>query len=372
MPARFTVRASGNAAIIECWDRARSLTRRATVAGPPTRGRLALVVERFGGREAKATLADLGHPSNTDLPRQAEHGRYLEEFRRALRRQFAGWAIDEITAGADLEHSLSPAYARGYLRRGSTGIAVIGAGAASLDADGILTFGLIWLDRLRETRKESVEALVLFVPAGREEALCHRVRHLDRRAATCLIFAQDGSGLEDRADPADYTNLATQVVPALAPRQDTLSAGPEADLERLVLAKATNIDASLRSSPVYSQVLHYAGSQRGVADLLAVDRDGRLCVLELKVSEDIHLPMQALDYWMRVRWHNERGDLKRAGYFPGIELRPEPPRLILVAPALHWHPTSERLLRYLPAEAEVQRIGLAEDWRRDIRIMFRK
>ncbi|MDA2915079.1 hypothetical protein MYX77_14205, partial [Acidobacteriia bacterium AH_259_A11_L15] len=30
-------------------------------------------------------------------------------------------------------------------------------------------------------------------------------------------------------------------------------------------------------------------------------RNGNLVVIELKVSADPHLPLQALDYWMRVR-----------------------------------------------------------------------
>ena len=36
-------------------------------------------------------------------------------------------------------------------------------------------------------------------------------------------------------------------------------------------------------------------------DLLTLDRNARLVVLELKADEDLHLPLQALDYWIRVR-----------------------------------------------------------------------
>ena len=36
-------------------------------------------------------------------------------------------------------------------------------------------------------------------------------------------------------------------------------------------------------------------------DLLTVDRCGRLLVIELKADEDLHLPLQGLDYWLRVR-----------------------------------------------------------------------
>ena len=98
---------------------------------------------------------------------------------------------------------------------------------------------------------------------------------------------------------------------------------------------------------------------------------GRLTVLELKASEDIHLPLQALDYWMRVRWHAERGEFSRKGYFPGIALRSEWPRLVLVAPALSFHPKTETILRYLDPGIDVERIGLAVEWRQGPRVMFR-
>jgi len=32
-------------------------------------------------------------------------------------------------------------------------------------------------------------------------------------------------------------------------------------------------------------------------DVLTLTRDGRLAVVELKADEDIHLPLQGLDYW---------------------------------------------------------------------------
>jgi RecB family endonuclease NucS len=44
---------------------------------------------------------------------------------------------------------------------------------------------------------------------------------------------------------------------------------------------------------------------RGLLDLLTLDRNGRLAVIELKADEDLHLPLQALDYWIRVRALND-------------------------------------------------------------------
>ena len=50
------------------------------------------------------------------------------------------------------------------------------------------------------------------------------------------------------------------------------------------------IDARLERAPIYGQVPAFAAIDRGVLDLLAVEDSGRLAVLELKASQDIHLP----------------------------------------------------------------------------------
>jgi len=99
---------------------------------------------------------------------------------------------------------------------------------------------------------------------------------------------------------------------------------------------------------------------------------GRLAVVELKADEDIHLPLQGLDYWARVEWHNARGEFPRFGYFGGTELSAEKPLLFLVAPALHVHPATDTLLRYFSPEIEWQFVGIDERWREGIKVVFRK
>jgi hypothetical protein len=44
---------------------------------------------------------------------------------------------------------------------------------------------------------------------------------------------------------------------------------------------------------------------------------------------------------------------------------------LLVAPALEFHSTSEVLIGALAPGIEIVRIGLAADWRRELRVMFR-
>jgi hypothetical protein len=146
---------------------------------------------------------------------------------------------------------------------------------------------------------------------------------------------------------------------------------PEAWLESLTRRKLRTLDAALLAAPVYGQVPSMAGTQHGILDLLAVDADGRLAVLELKASEDPNLPLQALDYWIRVEFHARRGDFPANGYFPGVALRESAPRLLLIAPALQFHPTTETILRFFASCIEVERIGVGLEWRREFRPVSR-
>ncbi len=135
---------------------------------------------------------------------------------------------------------------------------------------------------------------------------------------------------------------------------------------------------------VYTQVPAIAGaSDRGMLDLLGVTADGRLAVIELKASDDIQLPLQGLDYWIRVLHHHQFPDgtgsanaggnnLQRHGYFRDVPLSPDPPRLYLVAPALQIHPATETVLRYLSPKVEWTLIALDERWRHGIRVIWRK
>ena len=138
----------------------------------------------------------------------------------------------------------------------------------------------------------------------------------------------------------------------------------------------------LRGEIIYSQVPALSVSDRGMLDILTIDRKGRLVVMELKANEDLHLPMQALDYWIRVRAlnadrpispdGNARSAFERHGYFDGASVSPMPPRLLLAAPALRIHPANEPVLRYFSPEIDWELIALNEDWRQQLSIIFRK
>ena len=180
-------------------------------------------------------------------------------------------------------------------------------------------------------------------------------------AASSLALQQLLRGLELRRHP-----LAEDT------RHTLYRAQPERWLESVVREDVTRVDAILDGRFVYAQVFANTGGEHGILDLLTVTRSGRLAIIELKASEHIHLPLQAADYWLRVRKHLENGEIARYGYFPGIALQQVPPIVYLVAPALRFHPSTDALLKDLSPELEVVCVGLAESWRRGLRVVMRK
>jgi hypothetical protein len=350
--------------MLHAWDATHNLARRVTGIVSEQPGRLTLATERFGGRSGTLLVLDLERPAGQTAARRGARALFREQFRRFLRRRLPDWRVAELTTEPDLHHSLSPAYPRALLRKGTASWAAIAAPARP-DAAAVLTYGLIWLEHLR--KKGPVTGLILFLPSGHEVATCLRLRWFDPRAAEFQVFVYNDEGLEEVVDPHDHGNLDTRL--ETKPRTIASNLGtPEAVIEAQVRSHISAIDASLRPEPVYGQVTAFAGVDRGMLDLLAVNVDGRLTVIELKATQDPNLPLQALDYWMRVRWHATRGDFEEAGYFPGVHLTREAPKLLLVAPALEFHPTTETILRYFSSEIEVERAGIGA---REFKVMFR-
>ncbi|HEV2575906.1 MAG TPA: hypothetical protein VGU25_01735 [Acidobacteriaceae bacterium] len=164
-------------------------------------------------------------------------------------------------------------------------------------------------------------------------------------------------------------------------RGNRIDAVPRENEREFANVQASRVLPHLDPKHVYTQVPAIAGaSDRDMLDLLGVTADGRLAVLELKAQDDLHFALQGLDYWIRVRHHHREtadpntglGEFQRHGYFRGVELSPLPPRLYLVAPALHVHPATETVLRYLSPAVEWNLLALDERWRQQIRVVWRK
>ncbi|MBI4470353.1 MAG: hypothetical protein HY650_13635 [Acidobacteria bacterium] len=142
-------------------------------------------------------------------------------------------------------------------------------------------------------------------------------------------------------------------------------------LEELIREDPVRIDPQLNPKYLYPQVPAHGASGKGRIDLLGIRHDGRLAILELKVTEDLELPMQGLDYWLRVEWHRKRGDFHRRGYFADASVSSLPAVLYLVAPVFRFHREFEVVSRAIDPEVPVYRISLNEDWRSGVKVLKR-
>lgn len=192
-----------------------------------------------------------------------------------------------------------------------------------------------------------------------------------------IIFGVAGfeARLSAETEPAfsEFAKTVCEARTTTGDRRDPLwRMYPERWLESLVFKDVSAMDPRLDSAHVYSQVPAFSASDRAMIDVLTCTREQRVAVLELKADEDIHLPLQGLDYWARVQWHHQRGEFGQYGYFPGLTLSPQTPLLLLVAPSLRVHPAVDTVLRYFPPQIDWELVGLDERWREGMKVVFRK
>jgi hypothetical protein len=149
---------------------------------------------------------------------------------------------------------------------------------------------------------------------------------------------------------------------------------PEAWLESLLRRDITKLDPGLIIAPLHAQFRTARGGKLGIRpiDLLALRQDGRLVVIELKVSEDREHVLQGADYWRRVEAHRLRGHIARAKLFGDLKISDQPPLVYLVAPTLRVHPSMQTLARCIAGDIELYRFDINEDWRAGVRVMRRK
>jgi len=143
-------------------------------------------------------------------------------------------------------------------------------------------------------------------------------------------------------------------------------------LESNVIGNICQILPFVDARHIYPQVPSFIGEERNIIDLLTITREGRLVIIEIKVSADPDLPFQALDYWIAVERHRKAGDFVNKGYFAGCNLRDEPALLVLVAPLLAYHKTSRMLTGLLQPELPLLQIGINQAWKKEIKILRRQ
>lgn len=423
---------------------------------------LALSFERLGNARPgriEFLRVDFARP-----PREVARDEFRLRLARVLAERFPDETLEApLVIGPDLEHSLSGNYARGVMQSpsGRWALLAVPVSETAATSANALTFGLLWLARVREMAREGyIVGLKLIVAKDSGKKILYLARALSSSISLEIFEYEPRNQSLLRIDPNSFANRenwlvanrARQVlldsaaaeldpIVAVAPKAIALHpdphnseiilrfrglafarwenhlvyfgaggdlgkkltassdselkrllhefeiyrhplstktrhplyrAQPERWLETIVRSDVTRIDANLDPRFVYTQLFANSASERSILDILAVTKSGRLAIIELKASEHIHLPLQAAEYWLRIRQHLEQGDFANCGYFPKLELQKTPPLVYLVAPALRFHSTTGLLQRHLSQSMEVMRVGLAETWRRGLRVVMRQ
>lgn len=478
--SRYSVSSEHGRCLLHLWSEERNLIR--TVAAIDARKTsIRLTTTRLGAPRPKKLELVQDCDRRTPSVREVERQRYTQLLERVMQRTYPLAKAEGFRSAMDLENSFGPSYSRGVLHQGTSSWAVIGVNEAESIAtqDGILTFGLLWLDHCRKNSaaRRHFEGLKVVLPEKTLAVTKSRMAWLDPALAKWELYSLDSSTeLLQQADFQDQGNVEArltqafqsastlerfrnsieallgrlseedrarvEVLPKSAAEtafllhglefarvrygysgatftreaQVSFGAGvnetpleeetealflhlvsrlfsarkpvgrpldplfrlqPEKWLESLLRHRLTELEPNLQGEFLYSQVPAFAAGDRGMLDLLGLDRNGRLAVVELKVDDDLHLPLQGLDYWIRVRWLNRqrrerRGAFELYGYFPGKEISEQDPLLYLVAPVLHIHPANEIVLKYFSPQVEWQQIAISEHWREDLKVIFRK
>ncbi|MGI8638594.1 MAG: hypothetical protein ACR2MG_01360 [Pyrinomonadaceae bacterium] len=140
---------------------------------------------------------------------------------------------------------------------------------------------------------------------------------------------------------------------------------PEAWLEAILRRNIKQLDANLILSPLYNQFR----AEQDKIDLLALRKDGRLIIIELKVAPDREMIFQAVDYWQKIELNRRRGNLQKAKLFGDLEIADAPTLVYLVAPTLSFHRDFAFFAKTVSPEIEIFRFNLAENWREHLQVM---
>lgn len=146
------------------------------------------------------------------------------------------------------------------------------------------------------------------------------------------------------------------------------TSAPEAWLEAVLRRNIKLLDANLILSPLY----HQFRAGRDKIDLLALRKDGRLVVIEIKVAPDREVIFQAADYWRKIERQRRAGNLQKTKLFGEAEISGKPALVYLVAPTLSFHRDFEFLASAISPEIEIFRFDLNENWRETARILQRR
>ncbi len=140
---------------------------------------------------------------------------------------------------------------------------------------------------------------------------------------------------------------------------------PEAWLEAILRRNIKQLDANLVLSPLHNQFR----AEHDKIDLLALRKDGRLIIIEIKVAPDREMIFQAVDYWRKIELSRRKGNLQDIKLFGDLEIADAPTLVYLVAPTLSFHRDFKFFAKTVSPEIEIFRFNLNENWRENLQIM---
>lgn len=248
----------------------------------------------------------------------------------------------------------------GLWREKSKKVAIPGALRPSRTAARILTLDPEKIDIIFSRQGETMRYLGL--PFA-------RIRNVMKKEKAWFGTGRDKQILTDDTWPMLQLllrDLETYRCPA-APtkRHELYTLAPEAWLESLLKRNIGLLDANLILSPIYNQFRASADK----IDLLALRRDGRLVVIEIKTSIDREMIFQAADYWRKIELQRRAGHLREARLFGEREILDKPALVYLAAPALSYHREFDLFARAISDELEIYRFDLHENWRHKVKVL---
>ncbi len=216
--AKFSLATEHERCTLHLWSEERNLVRRITHVEERSKA-LRVSTLRFGQTKSQTLEFASDKDRRTPSTREAIRVRFVKIVERVLERQFPEWKPEAFRTAMDLEKSFGPAYARGLLVQGQRAWAVIAVNdeETSVTIDGILTFGILWLEACRQApgQRRIVQGLKLVLPRASGTLTLSRMAWLNGDRSQWQLWELDQSteAMELR-DAEDQGNLATRLAHA--------------------------------------------------------------------------------------------------------------------------------------------------------------
>jgi hypothetical protein len=260
--AKYSLSTEHRHCTLQLWSAERNLVRR--VGATELRHKvLRLRTHRFGQTKPQTLEMSGDKDRRTPSTREATRIRFVKVLERVLTRHFPEWKPDAFRTAMDLEKSFGPAYARGLLSRGNKAWAVIAVNDEEAPAtiDGILTFGILWLEACRETGggRRLIQGLKVVAPRGMGATTLSRTAWLAGEPSQWELWELDQRHEElELRDAADHGNLSTRLIhaPNAASAQIRFAASAARLMEIVPAAAREIVEQRLRSGAELAFLLH--------------------------------------------------------------------------------------------------------------------